>query len=66
MGIKLLLVLSLLLAATFAFAQNDDDDPNCKDSTIVSRMPGSKINSCDHKEFEQFSFPLPPDADGNA
>lgn len=61
-----ILLASLLAVAPLCLAQNPDDDPNCKDSPLISRMPGSKINSCENKDFEQFSFPLKPDADGNA
>jgi OmpA-OmpF porin, OOP family len=57
---------SLLLVTSFCSAQNPDDAENCKDSPIIARMPGSKINACDHKDFDQFAFSLPPDADGNA
>jgi outer membrane protein OmpA-like peptidoglycan-associated protein len=58
-------VLVSLLLISPCFAQNPDDAENCKDSPIIERMRGSKINSCENKEFEQFSFPLKPDADGN-
>jgi OOP family OmpA-OmpF porin len=61
-----LLILSLFVFSTFSFAQNPDDAENCKDSPVITRMPGSKINSCENKEYEQASFPLKPDADGNS
>lgn len=58
---------SSLLLAISCFAQaNPDDAENCKDSPIIARMPGSKINSCENKDFEQYTFPLKPDADNNA
>src|SRR3954466_14734925 len=60
-----LLLASLLIVTPLCHSQNPDDAENCKDSPIITRMPGSKINSCENKEFEQASFPLKPDADGN-
>lgn len=63
---NLICALSCLLLCVASFAQNPDDAEGCKDSPLITRMPGSKINSCDNKEYEQFSFPLKPDADGNA
>src|SRR5437763_812361 len=62
-SISVLLVLFSLLAAP-SLAQEPDAE-GCKDSPLITRMPGSKINSCDYKEYEQASFPLKPDADGN-
>jgi OmpA-OmpF porin, OOP family len=55
--------LLLPLLALTALAQ---DAENCKDSPLVTRFPGSTINSCDHKEFESYSMPVSKDADGNA
>jgi outer membrane protein OmpA-like peptidoglycan-associated protein len=49
----------LLLIAPFVvvnLAAQDDkptDADGCKDSPIISRMPGSTIHSCDNKEYEQ-------------
>ena len=43
-----------------------EDAEGCKDSAVITRMAGSKINSCENKEFDQFTFPLAPDAEGNA
>lgn len=42
-----------------------EDAERCKDSPIISRMPGSKISSCDNTEFDQFTVPLGHDAAGN-
>src|SRR2546428_4344621 len=56
------LCLTLLPVASWA---QDQDAEGCKDSAVITRMAGSKINSCDNKEFDQFTFPLPPDAAGN-
>ena len=42
-------------------AQDDDkpkDAEGCKDSPLITRFPGSIINSCDNKEYEQADFPL--------
>ena len=56
------LCLALLPAASWA---QEQDAEGCKDSAVITRMAGSKINSCDNKEFDQFTFPLAPDAAGN-
>jgi OmpA-OmpF porin, OOP family len=60
----------LLWAVTcFAFTLLGQDEPRtdaegCKDSPLVARMPGSTINSCDNKEFQQAEMPVGKDADG--
>ena len=64
--IKLLLI--LLLGISFQlFAQDEprQDAEGCKDSPLISRMPGSTINSCDNKEFQQAEMPVGKDKDGN-
>ncbi len=65
-----LLAFSFLLFASVpaAFAQDADqpqDAEGCKDSLLVSRFPGSHINSCDNKEYEQAEMPVGRDKDGN-
>ncbi len=57
-----------LMWAPKASAQDEapKDAEGCKDSPLITRFPGSIINSCDNKEFEQFDFPLGNDKDGNA
>jgi outer membrane protein OmpA-like peptidoglycan-associated protein len=60
---------AVLLFASNVRAQDDDkprDAEGCKDSTLVTRFPGSIIHSCDNKEFEQADFPMGNDKDGNA
>jgi OmpA-OmpF porin, OOP family len=56
------------LCAPLVHAQDDErkDAEGCKDSPLITRFPGSIINSCENKEFDQFDFPLPADKDGNA
>jgi OmpA-OmpF porin, OOP family len=62
---------ALILIATLfpikLLAQDDapTDAENCKDSPIITRMPGSTIHSCENKEFEQAKLPVGKDADGN-
>ena len=52
-----LIFLSSLLLFVPALAQtNPDDAENCKDSPIIARMPGSKINSCENKEYNSSRF----------
>ena len=42
-----------LLIATPILSRGDDDAEGCKDSELITRMPGSWISSCEHKEFDQ-------------
>lgn len=66
--INLLLCAVLLMLASASWAQDDSpkDAEGCKDSSLITRFPGSIISSCENKEFEQFDFPLGNDKDGNA
>ena len=41
-----------LLAGTHPLWSQDDAE-GCKDSPLVSRMPGSSIHSCDNKDYDQ-------------
>lgn len=50
----------LLPLCTVAFAQ-DEDSEGCKDSALVTRMPGSVIHSCDNKEYDQFDITVSSD-----
>jgi len=63
----LLLFGAIALSATALAAQDEPrpDAEGCKDSPLITRMPGSTINSCDNKEFEQAEMPVGLDADGN-
>ncbi len=40
------------------------DAEGCKDSPLLQRMPGSHINSCEHKEFDSIKMPVGKNADG--
>jgi OmpA-OmpF porin, OOP family len=62
---RLLVCVVLSLGAQNLIAQ-DQDAEGCKDSTMITRMPGSSIHSCENKEFEQSKMPLGNDKDGNA
>jgi OmpA-OmpF porin, OOP family len=61
------LALFLLWIPATLVAQDDapQDAEGCKDSAIITRMPGSTIHSCENKEFEQVKVPVSKDADGN-
>ncbi len=63
-----LFIFAVLFCGSLVHAQDDErkDAEGCKDSPVITRFPGSIINSCENKEFDQFDFPLPPDRDGNA
>jgi OmpA-OmpF porin, OOP family len=67
-AIGVILLNVLLLCAPLGLAQNDErkDAEGCKDSPLIARFPGSFINSCESREFDQYDFPLPPDKEGNA
>src|SRR5438270_2222106 len=56
-----------LFVPVLMIAQDDapQDAEGCKDSPIVTRMPGSTIHSCENKEFEQVKVPVAKDVDGN-
>jgi OOP family OmpA-OmpF porin len=58
-----LLLLSAALLLTFNLVAQETDAEGCKDSAIITRMPGSTIHSCDNKEFDQAKMPI--DKDGN-
>ena len=50
----------LLVFAASSRAQDEErkDAEGCKDSPLITRFPGSIINSCDNKEYEQADLPL--------
>jgi len=59
---QVVVCIALALCAANLRAQDEprQDAEGCKDSPLITRFPGSVINSCENKEFEQFDFPLPP------
>jgi OOP family OmpA-OmpF porin len=61
--VQMLLLCAITLSTFTALAQ--DDAEGCKDSPLISRMPGGSIHGCDNKEFEQAEMPTGKDADGN-
>src|ERR1700682_6086842 len=66
---KLLLRISLcavLLSIVPSSWAQEQDAEGCKDSLVITRMPGSKINSCESKEYDQATFSIPEDAKGNS
>jgi hypothetical protein len=66
---KLMLCLlgcSALALSAGSLRAQDQDAEGCKDSAIITRMPGSTIHSCENKEFDQAKMPLGTDKDGNA
>jgi OmpA-OmpF porin, OOP family len=65
----LLLILLFSFAGFFTVARAQDSDApqdaeGCKDSPLVTRFPGSHINSCENKEYEQAEMPTGTDANG--
>jgi OOP family OmpA-OmpF porin len=63
--IHILLLLSTTLLLTFNLFAQETDAEGCKDSPLITRMPGSSIKDCDNKEFEQAEMPVGKDAEGN-
>jgi hypothetical protein len=65
--LRVVLVIALSFLTVHAIAQDEprQDAEGCKDSPLITRMPGSTINSCDNKEFEQAEMPVGKDAEGN-
>lgn len=61
-----LLVCGALLLNPGNLRAQDQDAEGCKDSAVITRMPGSTIHSCENKEFDQAKMPLGTDKDGNA
>ncbi|MEY2396382.1 MAG: OmpA-OmpF porin, family [Acidobacteriaceae bacterium] len=57
-----LVLMSAILILTFNVFAQETDAEGCKDSPIITRMPGSTIHSCENKEYEQAK--MPADADG--
>jgi OmpA-OmpF porin, OOP family len=51
----LLLLAAALLALACSAAAQDADADGCKDSPLITRMPGSTIHSCDNKEYDQLT-----------
>jgi OmpA-OmpF porin, OOP family len=50
----------LFVFASSSRAQDEErkDAEGCKDSPLITRFPGSIINSCDNKEYEQADLPI--------
>ena len=53
------LAVLLFLFTSNSRAQDEErkDAEGCKDSPLITRFPGSIINSCDNKEYEQADLP---------
>jgi len=62
--LRILFLLATMLL-TFNLIAQETDAEGCKDSPIITRMPGSTIHSCENKEFEQAEMPVGKDAEGN-
>jgi outer membrane protein OmpA-like peptidoglycan-associated protein len=57
----MLLALPVLCVTTDLRAQDDDkphDIEGCKDSSLITRLPGTIISDCPHKDFDQFAAPI--------
>jgi len=56
---------ALLCSLPPALLAQEQDAEGCKDSSLIQRMPGSAIHSCEHAEFDSVQMPVGKDADGN-
>jgi len=63
--VGLLLLSAAITLMVPALRAQEQDAEGCKDSAIITRMPGSTIHSCENKEYEQKSMPVSKDKDGN-
>ena len=55
------LVVSVFCITSNLRAQDDDkphDIEGCKDSPLITRLPGSIISDCPHKDFDQYEAPV--------
>jgi outer membrane protein OmpA-like peptidoglycan-associated protein len=52
------LALFFLVSPLLRAQESPNDAEGCKDSPLVTRMPGSTLVGCDHKEFDQLKVPL--------
>ena len=64
--LALVVVYSMIAVPARLIAQEDapQDAEGCKDSPIITRMPGSTIHSCENKEYEQVKMPVAKNKDG--
>lgn len=64
--LALVFVYSMIAVPARLIAQEDapQDAEGCKDSPIITRMPGSTIHSCENKEYEQVKMPVGKNKDG--
>jgi len=64
--LALVFVYSMIAVPARLIAQEDapQDAEGCKDSPIITRMPGSTIHSCENKEYEQVKIPVAKNKDG--
>ena len=61
--LRLMLCSAALFIATTLRAQ-DPDAEGCKDSPFVTRFPGSHIDSCENKEFDEAELPVSRNKNG--
>ena len=54
-------VFLLLAGSATVFAQTQPDAEGCKDSSVLSRMPGCYISDCKNSEFDSFEMPVAKD-----
>jgi OOP family OmpA-OmpF porin len=64
---RVLLLLFVMAMTLTCMAQDEErkDAEGCTDSPLITRMPGSQLKSCDHKEFDQLQVPAGKNADGD-
>jgi outer membrane protein OmpA-like peptidoglycan-associated protein len=58
-------MLTTIMALTLLPAYGQEQDAEgCKDSTLIQRIPGSSIHSCEHAEFDSVQMPVGKNANG--
>jgi OmpA-OmpF porin, OOP family len=61
---SLVLFTAILLGLGFATAGQGQDKEGCKDHPLISRYPGSVLNDCLQKDFDDFTMMLGRNVDG--
>jgi outer membrane protein OmpA-like peptidoglycan-associated protein len=53
---RIVYVVVIALCFMLPIHAQEEDNPDCKDHPLFTRMPGSYITSCDEKEFYAYTF----------
>jgi hypothetical protein len=53
---RIVYVVVIALCFMLPIHAQEEDNPDCKDHPLFTRMPGSYITSCDEKDFYAYTF----------